>query len=70
MVEEMNQEQLNEYRLELLQQRIAVEADISRSLYRLVTLIEACIQNSPWAMQIMAQVYQNQQQEENRRKAR
>jgi hypothetical protein len=50
-------EQMDEYRLELLRERVRVEAEISRSLWRLLALLESCVRHSPWAAQIMAGVY-------------
>jgi len=46
-----------QYRIELLRERIKVEADIARDLWKLVKLLESIVEHSPWAMQIMSGVY-------------
>lgn len=53
----LSERQIAEYRLEVLRERNHIEADIAQSLRRILMLMEACIQNSPWALQIMTGVY-------------
>lgn len=60
---ELTDNQLAEYRLELLRERVKVEADIARSLNRLLKLLESIVQHSPWAMQIMSGVYVRESQD-------
>ena len=55
---------LEEHRLEILRQRVQVEADIARTLNRILMLLEACVQNSPWASQIMRGVYEKEYKRE------
>lgn len=62
----MDEKMYNEYRLELLRDRNRIEADISRNLWRLLTLLESIVQHTPWAMQIMSGVYKAEAERENR----
>ena len=53
----VTEQQLAEYRLELLAQRVRAEQDIAQSLWKLVKLLERCMERSPWAMQLLQGVY-------------
>ena len=53
----MTKDEIEMIRLELLRERVRVEGDIARSLWRILRLAEACIENSPWAQRIMTAVY-------------
>ena len=53
----MTDQQLAEYRVELLRQRVEAEERIARSLEKILMLAERCIEQSPWAMRILQGVY-------------
>ena len=53
----MTDQQLAEYRVELLRQRVEAEMRIAQSLEKILMLAERCIEQSPWAMRILQGVY-------------
>jgi hypothetical protein len=61
----LSDQQLAEYRLELLRERIRVEADIARDLGRLLMLLESIVRHTPWAVNIMSGVYAREQEREH-----